>query len=453
LVYTICAPGVAGLERTARVKRWMKLATGFVALSLATAGCAGSGGSGEAPANNANAPQQISGDLTVWLMTGSASKEFTSALHKEFKEANPGVNIKYEVQQWNGIQQKLTTSLASQTPPDVIEIGNTQTPFFAGEAVLTDLTDSVNDLNGSQWLKGLKDSATFDGKTFGMPFYAANREVLYRKDMFEQAGITAPPTSNEEWLAAIDKLKAKFGSDPDFQPLYLPGQYWYTLLSFIWDQGGDIAKVDGKNFKSSLNTPQAKAGMEFYKKLVDASGTKAPKDNDESNPQQSGIYAGGKVGMFIGTPGEVATAAQTDPAIKDKTGAFAIPGKSAGKSAPVFLGGSNLAIPLNSKNQAAAKAYLKLLSSQKYQGEIAKAGFVPGTSTDISALSSDPYASVMAKAAQNGRAVPSSPNWGNVESGQNPLKDMLTAYLTGKKSVDQAASDADATLDKLLADS
>src|SRR5688572_4544546 len=148
----------------------MKLATGFVALSLATAGCAGSGGSGEAPANNANAPQQISGDLTVWLMTGSASDELTSALHKEFKDANPGVNIKYEIQQWNGIQQKLTTSLASQTPPDVIEIGNTQTPFFAGQSVLTDLTDSVNDLNGSQWLKGLKDSATFDGKTFGMPF-------------------------------------------------------------------------------------------------------------------------------------------------------------------------------------------------------------------------------------------------------------------------------------------
>jgi N,N'-diacetylchitobiose transport system substrate-binding protein len=431
----------------------MKLAAGFAAISLATAGCAGSGGSGEAPANDANAPQQLSGELTVWLMTGSAPDTLTSALHKEFQDANPGVKIKYEIQQWNGIQQKLTTALASQTPPDVIELGNTQTPAFAGsDGVLADLTDSVNDLNGAQWLKGLKDSATVDGKVYGMPFYAANREVLYRKDMFEQAGITAPPTSNDEWLAAIDKLKTKFGSDPEFQPLYLPGQNWYGYLSFLWDQGGDIAKADGKNFKSTLNTPEAKAALEFYKKLVDTSGTKAPKDNDEANPQQAGIYAGGKVAMFIGTPNEVATAAKTDPTIKDKTGAFAIPSKTAGKSAPVFLGGSNLAIPMNSKNQAAAKAYLKLFSSQKYQTLLAKdIGFVPGTSTDISALSSDPYASVMAKAAQNGRAVPASKNWGNVESGQNPLKDMLTAYLTGAKSADQAAGDANTALDKLLA--
>ncbi|CAM3389994.1 sugar ABC transporter substrate-binding protein [Kibdelosporangium persicum] len=434
------------------MKRWMKLAAGVVAISLATAGCAGSGGSGEAP-NNANTPQQLSGELTVWLMTGSAPDTLTSALHKEFQDANPGVKIKYEIQQWNGIQQKLTTALASQTPPDVIELGNTQTPQFAAQGVLADLTDSVNDMNGSQWLKGLKDSATFDGKVYGMPFYAANREVLYRKDMFEQAGITTPPATRDELLAAIDKLKAKFGSDPDFQAMYVPGQNWYALLSFIFDEGGDIAKAEGRNFKATLNSPEAKAGLEFYKKLVDASGTKAPKDNDESNPQQAGIYGGGKVAMFIGTPNEVATAAKTDPTIKDKTGAFAIPGKTAGKSAPVFLGGSNLAIPVNSKNTAAAKAYLKMFSTQKYQTEIAKGGFVPGTSTDISALSSDPFASVMAKAAQNGRAVPSSPKWGEVEAGQNPLKDMMTAYITGAKSLDQATTDANAALDKLLAGS
>src|SRR3954462_6948230 len=39
----------------------------------------------------------------------------------------------------DGIQQKLTTALAGGTPPDVIEIGNTQTAAFASnEGVLTD---------------------------------------------------------------------------------------------------------------------------------------------------------------------------------------------------------------------------------------------------------------------------------------------------------------------------
>lgn len=427
------------------MKSWLKLAAGAAAITLLTAGCAGSSGS---DAGSGSAPQNST--LTVWLMSGSAPSTLTDALNKEFQAAHPGVTVNYQVQAWDGIQQKLTTALAGGTPPDVIEIGNTQTPAFASQGVLTDLTDSVNTFNGPQWLAGLKASGQFDGKTYGVPFYAANREVLYRKDMFTEAGIAAPPTSDAEWLADIAKLKTKFGSDAGFQPLYLPGQYWYTLLSFIWDNGGDVATANGTSFKATLDSAGSQAGLAFYKQLVDTSGTTAPKDADEETPPEAGIYAGGKVAMFIGTPGEVATAAKTDPSLTAKTGAFPIPSKTAGQTAPVFLGGSNLSIPVNSKNADLAKAYVALLSSAKYQTQLAAAGVVPGTSTDVSALNSDPLASVMATASKNGRAVPASPKWGDVESGQNPLKDMLTAYLTGKKTLQQATSDADAALDKLI---
>ncbi|MFF1615346.1 sugar ABC transporter substrate-binding protein [Amycolatopsis sp. NPDC058278] len=431
------------------MKRWLKLAAGAAALTLATAGCAGSSGSDTAASPSGNAP--LSGTVTVWLMTGSAPATLTDALNKEFEAAHPGVKVKYEVQQWDGIQQKLTTALAGGAPPDVIEIGNTQTAAFAAQdGVLTDLTADKDSFNGSQWLKGLADSGSYDGKTYGVPFYAANREVIYRKDMFEQAGIAKPPASNDEWVDAIGKLKAKFGSDPDFQALYMPGQNWYALLSFIWDNGGDIAKADGKNYKATLDTPEAKAGLDFYKKLVDTSGTKAPKDADEAKPQQATVYGAGKVAMMIGLPWELATAAKTDASLTGKTGAFAIPSKNAGQSAPVFLGGSNLAIPANSKNVAAAKEYIKLLAGPKYQSQLAAAGVVPGTSTDLTGLDKDPLGSVMAKASANGKAVPASPKWGDVESGQNPVKDMLTAYLTGKKTLDQATADANAALNKLI---
>ncbi|WP_410615450.1 sugar ABC transporter substrate-binding protein [Amycolatopsis sp. lyj-109] len=431
------------------MKRWLKLAAGAAAFTLATAGCAGSGGSDTAASSSGNAP--LSGTVTVWLMTGSAPEKTTDALNKEFEAAHPGVKVKYEVQQWDGIQQKLTTALASGAPPDVIEIGNTQTAAFASnDGVLTDLTADKDNFNGAQWLKGLADSGTYEGKIYGVPFYAANREVIYRKDMFEQAGITKAPTSNDEWIDAITKLKTKFGSDPDFQALYMPGQNWYALLSFIWDNGGDIAKADGKNYKATLDTPEAKAGLDFYKKLVDTSGTKAPKDADEAKPQQATVYGAGKVAMMIGLPWELATAAKTDASLTGKTGAFAIPSKTAGQSAPVFLGGSNLAIPANSKNVAAAKEYIKLISSPKYQSQLAAAGVVPGTSTDLTGLDKDPLGSVMAKASANGKAVPASPKWGDVESGQNPVKDMLTAYLTGKKTLDQATADANAALNKLI---
>lgn len=424
------------------MKRLTKVMAGAAAIALATAGCAGTGG-------GSSSGDDSGGDktLTVWLMDGSAPATLTDALNKEFEAANDGVTVKYEVQEWNGIQDKLTTALASQDPPDVIELGNTQAPSFASDKVLTDLSGDVDSLGGDQWLASLKASGEWDGKQYAAPFYAANRLVLYRTDMFEQAGIAAPPTSRAEWLDAITKLKAKFGSDPQFQPLYLPGQNWYTLLSFIYDEGGDIAENNGKEFKATVNSPEAKAGLEFYKQLVDTSGTTAPKDNDEQNPEQAGIYGQGKVAMMIALPWELGTAAKDNPDIEKNSSAFPIPSKTAGKTAPVFQGGSNLAIPVNSKNPDLAKKYLQLLLSGKYQKQLAEAGMVPGASTDLSPLDANPVSKAMAAASKDGKAAPATPTWAAVEAGQNPLKDMLTAYLTGAKDLDTATNDANSALD------
>lgn len=425
------------------MKGWRGLAVGAAALAVAVAGCgtkadSGSGDSGE--------PKT----LTVWLMDGSAPTTLTDALHKEFQDSHPGVTVKYEIQKWNGIQEKLTTALTSNNPPDVIELGNTQTAKFAAEETLLDLSDKAGDLNGDQWLGGLKDSLTWDGKQYGLPFYAANRTVIYRTDLFEAAGITAAPKSRDEWVSAIEKLKAANAADPDFQPLYLPGQSWYVLLSFIWDEGGDVAKPQGSAWAGALDTPQAKAGLEFYKKLVDVSGTKAPKDADEATPQQMEVFGTGKIGMMIGLPWELSGAVKANPDLKDKTAAFAIPSKTAGKTAPVFLGGSNLAIPAGSKNSDLATEYLKLLSSAKYQDMLAEGGAVPGTSTDTSKLATTPIGKALAESAPNGKVTPTTPAWAAVEAGQNPLKDMLTAYLTGAKPLDAATSDANAALSKTL---
>jgi len=425
------------------VKRWTKAMVGVASIALLTAGCAGSGGTD--PGGGAATDEKRT--LTVWLMDGSAPETLTTALHDEFEKANKNVTIKYEIQEWNGIQDKLTTALASQEPPDVIELGNTQAPAFASEGVLTDLTGDVKALNGGQWLDSLKASGEWDGKQFSTPFYAANREVLYRTDMFEQAGITAPPTSREEWLDAIAKLKAKFGGSKTFQPLYLPGQNWYALLSFIYDEGGDIAEKDGTEFTATMTSQEAKAGLQFYKELVETSGTTAPKDNDEQNPEQAGIFGQGEVAMMIALPWEADTATKDKPELKEKISAFPIPSKNAGETAPVFQGGSNLAVPVNSANADLAKDYLKLLLSDKYQTQLAEAGMVPGASTDLSPLAANPISKAMADASKNGRAVPATPTWATIEAGQNPLKDMLTAFLTGAKSLDDATKDANTALD------
>ncbi|WP_211771933.1 extracellular solute-binding protein [Kutzneria sp. CA-103260] len=403
---------------------------------MVAAGCGGGSSSGSGDSKT----------LTVWLMSGSAPDPMVAGIDKDFEAAHPGVKVNYQVQQWNGIGQKLTTALTGTSGgPDVIELGNTQVAQYSSQGTLLDVSDSVNDLNGSQWLSALKDEGAWDGKQYGVPFYAANRVVIYRTDLFQQAGITAPPTSNDEWLSDLTKLKGLSGIDP----LYLPGQDWYVWLSFLWDQGGDLATGSGANWKSAINSPAGKAAFNFYKQLGDTSGTSAPKDADEATPQQSDVVAKGSTASFIGFGYELAAVEKANPDLKGKFAAFPIPSKTAGQTAPVFLGGSDLAIPANSKNADLAKDWLKLETSAKYQSQLAANGSVPGTSTDTSALNSTETGKAMAAGAKNGKATPITPKWAAVEA-DNPIKAALTAFLTGQKSVDQAVGDADAAINKTL---
>ncbi len=109
---------------------------------------------------------------------------------------------------------KLNKALSSSTPPDVVELGNTQAVSYAQAGELADVTAKSNEFNCGQWNQALALSGAYQGKQYAVPFYGANRTVIYRKDMFAKAGITSPPASNAEWLTDIGKLKSAYSTRP-----------------------------------------------------------------------------------------------------------------------------------------------------------------------------------------------------------------------------------------------
>ncbi len=413
--------------------------------ALAVAGCG---------SKKSSSSQQTGGNktLTVWLMDGSAPDAVVTDLNAEFTASHPGVKVTYQKQVWDGILDKLTTALASNNPPDVIELGNTQAANFTSKGALVDLTGKVTDLGGSTWLKGLKDSGTWQGKQDAIPFYAGNRVVIYRTDLFKAAGIAKPPTSIDEWIADGKKLAAANQSNNKFVPLYLPGQNWYFLASLIWDQGGDLAQQSGDTWKGTVDTPQAQAGIALYQKLFNQLSTRSIAGTDEATPQQGEVFGKGNAGMMVGNVWEMGVITKAGPKLKDKLGVFPIPSATAGKTAPVFLGGSDLAIPASSKNKDLAYDYIKLLTGEKYQDRLAKEnGAIPNSTTFAGVLSSDPVLSAEAKAAANGLVTPVTPSWAAVEASPNPLKDMLTKVLSGKASIPQASQEASTLITQKLA--
>ncbi|MFE9680611.1 extracellular solute-binding protein [Streptomyces sp. NPDC002701] len=363
--------------------------------------------------------------IDVWLMRDSVSQQFQKDFVGAFEAAHPDIDVKVQIQEWDGIGEKVTAALAGTDAPDVIETGNTQVAQFAQSGGLLDLSDKVGELGGKDWLKGLAEPGAYEGKQYGIPYYAANRVVIHRTDLFEKAGIDpAALKTRDQWIAATRKLDTG-----GTQGIYLPGQNWYTLAGFVWDEGGDLATESGGKWKGSLDTPQALRGMEFYRKLQ-ALG-RGPKDSDEASPPQADVMAKGNVAQIISSPGGAGTVIENNPALKGKLGFFPIPGKTADAPGAVFTGGSDLVIPTASAKQDAAYTFIKELTGDTWQKKLAVAmSYVPNKTTLAGAVASDPGASAMAVGAAEGHATPNTPGWAAVEA-KNPIKDYLTAVLTG----------------------
>ncbi|MEW2521922.1 extracellular solute-binding protein [Actinacidiphila alni] len=428
-----------------RPSRLLPGAAALVLAVTALTACGSSSDSGDSGATGGtggSAKTPAPAKLTVWIMRGSMSDGFLGRFKSDFEAGHKGTTLDIQIQEWDGIGQKITSALASNDAPDVMEVGNTQVAQYAASGGVKDLTDKVTDLQGADWIPGLADPGKIDGKQFGIPWYAANRVVVYNKDLFSKAGITTPPKTRDEWIKDTTKLNTG-GNDG----IYLPGQTWYALAGFIWDEGGDLAVKDGGNWKGALDTPQAKAGMEFYKQLQ-ALG-KGPKDSDEAKPLQADVFAKGKSAQIISVPGGADAIIKANPAMKDKIGFFPIPGKTADKPGAVFTGGSDLVIPEASRHQELAYEVVKALAGTKWQTDMAKEmSYVPNRTSLAGVLSGNEGASVMAVGAANGHATPNSPNWAAVEA-NNPIKQYMTQVLTGADP-DAAGRTASAAITKAL---
>jgi N,N'-diacetylchitobiose transport system substrate-binding protein len=413
-----------------------------LAAAVALTACGGSGST----SSDTNAGQKTK--IRLWLVgtdTPQAVRDYAKA---EFEKQNPKAELVIEEQVWDGLVDKLTTSLSGSDSPDVVEVGNTQAVAFTSAGAFKDITDKKAELGGDDLLKGFVESGSYDGKLYAAPYYAGSRLVFYRKDLMAKAGLK-PPTTLAEYVADGAKLKAA-NSSSRFSGIYFPGQDWRNALPYIWSAGGDLAvQKDGK-WQGALSTPESVTGLRMVQQVMQtASG--AAKDGNETDPQVP--WCANQIGM-LSAPGWVkgSIIAPKDkggcPAAEKNLGVFALPGSAAGQTAPVFLGGSNIAIAAKSKHQDLAYKLLKVILSDGYQTKMAQAGLIPAKTSLFSALGTDDVATAISQAASNTKLTPAAPGWANVES-DKILEDLFVQIAKGG-DVAQLAAAADAKITAAL---
>jgi N,N'-diacetylchitobiose transport system substrate-binding protein len=425
------------------------------ALAMAATGCTSSksASSGVKASTSALSTDGAGKTITVWLQS-DAQKGWPDVVNQatqRFEQAT-GAKVNVQWQQWSNYTTKLDSAFAgSSGVPDVVELGNTQTASYIAAGAFTDLTSSKDKFeNSANWLQGLAESGTSaDGKLMAVPYYAGSRVVIYRKDLWTKAGITAPPTTLDELTADLDKLKAANAADPRFSAFYLPGKNWYAAMSFVYGAGGKIAEQSNGQWTGGLASEQAQQGLARWQ-LLATKYSVGGSTKDESD--QDAIMALGHTGAILGNGWEVGAVTDKktgNPALAAALDTFPMPGTSAGQYTPSFLGGSDLAVPSKAPNAGLGAQWVKFFTDTTSQTALAKFA-IPNTTSLLTVYEGQAQANKSTgEAAKNTWFVPNTPNWANVESG-NILQNMLESIATGKSGVADAAKAADTQIAKTL---
>ena len=280
-------------------------------------------------------------------------------------EKQTGNKLKWVVLEENVLRQKLTTDIATKSGQfDIMTIGGYEAPIWGKSGWLESVDDLGADYGYDDLLPPIKAGLTVDGKLYAVPFYTESSFTLYRKDLFDAAGIKMPdqPTYDQikEYAAKLtDKSKEQYGICLRGKPGW--GENMAFLGTMINTYGGSWFDM---KWKPQINSAPWKKAVTDYVELLTKYGPPGVTSNGFNENQA--LFATGHCAMWIdatSAAGRVFDPKQSK--VADKI-AFA--------SAPIAVtpnGASwswswNLAIPATSTKVEAAKSFLKWATSKDY---------------------------------------------------------------------------------------
>ncbi|MFI9549349.1 extracellular solute-binding protein [Streptomyces sp. NPDC052016] len=331
-----------------------------------------------------------SGTTTIewWnISTTQPTKDVWAALARQFEAQNPKVKVKIVQLENDAYKSKMTALTASGKLPDIFHTwggGVLRQQIDAG--LVEDLTDRTK-----EWADGLlpvaREPYLVDDKAYGIPFDIGMIGFWYNKALFQQAGISAPPTTWTGFLDAVRKLKSA-----GITPLALagkekwPGMYFWAYLAMrtagidALQKANDDKDFTGEGFVQAGQHLQELVDLQPFQKGFLGAAYSSPTG-------QAATVGNGKAAMEL--MGQWAPVVQADAGkgLGANLGFFPFPKVEGGKGAltEVFGGGGGHALRAGAPQ--AAVDFLKFFASATTDTELVKkTGVLPVVPAAESAL-------------------------------------------------------------------
>ncbi len=182
-----------------------------------------------------------------------------------FEKTYPQIKVDYQPITGDYVPTMLA-KFAARKPPDVFYIDSNVFLDWVTQGLLEPLDSYAKQTNFSSkpFFPSLLAGFTYKGKIYGYPKDWSPLAMEVNTDLAAKAGVD--PAKIKTWKdlsAAAKKLKPVMGSGA--KPLCL-NPSWDRALAFVYQNGG--AFLNASKTKAAINSPAAKAAMDFYVGLI-----------------------------------------------------------------------------------------------------------------------------------------------------------------------------------------
>lgn len=421
-------------------KRWSAMLTLMLAIMLVAAGCSGgnSGGNSGNGGNDGNSGGQGSEggskagktEFLFWSPFSGADGPFMKQIVDRYNASQDQYSVKFVIQPSGEYYKQLDVALsAAKDRPDLVIMHLDQIPTYQNKGQLQAIDDIAANagLSKSDYVEAAIDYATIDGKWYGIPLDIHPLVMYYNKDLFDKAGITAPPTNREEFEAAAQQLTDQAAGVYGYVvPTLWPQQFIFPTL--VWQNGGEL--WNGSDV--AYNSPEAVEMVEWMRGLID-------KGISPANVQQDGentLFLQGKNAIQFNGPW---MKSQYDEAGLNY-GVAPVP--QIGKAKQAVYGGShNFAIPQGVTDEnvlAGIGDFLKYVSSNSLDWAESGQALAAKPMLESEEFKALPQ-STIAESFSYVQFAPNVLNWPTISE---PIWGELNNALLGKKPAQQAMDDA-----------
>jgi len=308
-------------------------------------------------------------------------------LTSEFTKANPDIEINWVTLEENVLRERVTTDIATKGGQyDILTIGNYEVPIWAKQGWLLELNGLGDKYDVDDLLPAIRGGLTVGGKLYAAPFYGESAMIMYRKDLFEKAGLQMPDSPTWEFIGeAARKITDRSN---DINGICLRGKAgWGENIAFITALANSYGgRWFDENWKPQFDQPEWKEALQFYVDLMKDAGPSGASSNGFN--ENLTLFQQGKCGMWMDAT--VAASFVSDPknsTVADKVGYAIFPTKEGVNNHGNWLWSWNLAVPASSTKAEAAQKFISWATSKEYTDLVASkegwANVPPGTRTSL----------------------------------------------------------------------